>query len=70
VAYSAASPALEARSAAAENIQPMVLVGRWATIKAPTTMKAAKPSDRPAKLTGSNVLLATARMAAKMRLTT
>jgi hypothetical protein len=40
-----------------------------ATIKAPTTMKALKPSDRPAKLSGSKVRLATARMAVKTMLT-
>ena len=48
----------------------MALLGRWATIKALTTMKAPKPSPSAAKLTGSNVSLAAARMAAKMRLTT
>jgi hypothetical protein len=32
----------------AEKIQPMALRGRWATIKAPTTMKALNPAaERP-----------------------
>jgi hypothetical protein len=31
----------------AENIQPMALLGRWATIKAPTIMKALKPNASP-----------------------
>jgi hypothetical protein len=33
-----------ASRAMAERIQPMALLGRWATISAPTTMKAAKAS--------------------------
>jgi hypothetical protein len=31
----------------AEKTQPMALPGRWATIRAPTTMKAAKASSSP-----------------------
>ena len=46
-AYSTASFAVNASSPAAEKIQPMALPGRWATIKAPTIMKALKPSVSP-----------------------
>ena len=47
MAYSTASSAVKASRPMAENIQPMALLGRWATIKAPTTMKALKPNDSP-----------------------
>jgi hypothetical protein len=47
VAYSTASSAVKASRPMAEKIQPMALLGRWATIKAPTTMKALKPNASP-----------------------
>ena len=43
----------------AEKIQPMALPGRWATITAPTTMKARKPQQKATKKPGSRVPLAT-----------
>jgi len=55
----------------AEKIQPIGFPGRWATTKAPTTMKAPKPSTNTMKLAGSCWKLpsATARMVAKTTLT-
>jgi hypothetical protein len=48
----------------AVKIQPMALPGRWATIKAPTTMKALTPTSNTRKLAGScwKLPLATERM--------
>jgi hypothetical protein len=36
----------------AEKIRPMVLLGRWATITAPTIMNAVNPSSRARKKPG------------------
>jgi hypothetical protein len=54
-----------------EKIQPMALPGRWATIKAPTTMKALKPRNSRSWLPTScwKVPLATARRSPTTRLT-
>jgi hypothetical protein len=72
VAYSAASAPVIGSSPTAEKIQPMALLGRWATTKAPTTMKAPKPNTSTTKLAGScwKVPLATVRMVVKTMLTT
>jgi hypothetical protein len=71
VAYSPATPPVNASSAMAEKIQPMGFLGRWATTKAPTTMKAPKPSTNSPKLAGScwKLSSATARTVAKATLT-
>jgi hypothetical protein len=55
----------------AEKIQPMGLPGRWATIKAPTTMKALKPNASPTwpAASGWKVPLTTDRMIAATMLT-
>jgi hypothetical protein len=55
----------------AEKTQPMALLGPWATAKAPTTMKAPKPSTYTTRLAGScwKPPSATARMVAKTTLT-
>jgi hypothetical protein len=71
MAYWLASCPVTASSAMAEKIQPMALPGRWATIKAPTTMKALKPTNSIAWLVAScwKVPLASARMSPTTRLT-
>jgi hypothetical protein len=56
----------------AEKSQPIALPGRWATIKAPTIMKALKPTNSRTWLPAScrKVPLATARISPATRLTT
>ena len=69
--YWPASCPVTASRALAEKSQPMALLGRWATTKAPTTMKALKPRNSRIWLPAScwKVPLATARGSPTTRLT-